>query len=37
MSDMGYAIVASVIGYGIIGGYFVWLQKRAKTLRAKEQ
>jgi hypothetical protein len=37
MSDMGYAIAASVIGYGIIGGYFVWLQKRAKTLGVKDQ
>ncbi len=37
MSDMGYAVVASAIGYGIIGGYFLWLQRRAKSLKAKQQ
>lgn len=35
MSDLGYSILASAIGYGIIGGYFVWLQRRTKGLRKK--
>ena len=37
MSQLGYAIVASVIGYGIIGGYFVWIQRRVRTLRSDKK